>query len=176
MDGHVAKGIYVVTFARVGKLSPSFISFSHSQKQSALKQENLGRAPSLSLISSERVSSRREFSVSPANPFRSKPERDGDERLFENEKAPLLSTGGREQPTASKQQVQLCIQSGWSVMSHMKWRETKQQPSMLPCPAVPGCCLVSFLFLCDIHSVDMDHMDRGRWTWTQYRDSLKGGF
>ena len=32
-------------------------------------------------------------------------------------------------------------------MSHRKWRETKQQPSLLPCPAVPGCCFVSFNFL-----------------------------
>ena len=32
-------------------------------------------------------------------------------------------------------------------------RETKQQPSMLPGLAVPGCCLVSFHFLCDIHSI-----------------------
>ena len=38
-------------------------------------------------------------------------------------------------------------------MSHRKLRETKQQPSMLPCPAVSGCCLVSFCFLCDIHSI-----------------------
>ena len=28
-----------------------------------------------------------------------------------------------------------------------------QQLSMLPCPAVPGCCLVSLRFLCDIHSI-----------------------
>ena len=58
MDGYVAKGIYLVTFARVGKLSPSFISFvlphspllsSHFQKQNQsylllllLKQENFG--------------------------------------------------------------------------------------------------------------------------------------
>ena len=32
-------------------------------------------------------------------------------------------------------------------------RETKQQPSMLPGPAVPGCCFVSFCLLCDIHSI-----------------------
>ena len=38
-------------------------------------------------------------------------------------------------------------------MSHRKRRETKQQPIMLPGPAVPGCCLVSFGFLCDIHSI-----------------------
>ena len=31
-----------------------------------------------------------------------------------------------------------------------KWKETKQQPSMLPCPAVPGSCLVSLHFLCYI--------------------------
>ena len=40
---------------------------------------------------------------------------------------------------------------GW--MANRKWKEVKQQPSMLPSPAVPGCCLVSFHFLCDIHSV-----------------------
>ena len=32
-------------------------------------------------------------------------------------------------------------------------RQTKQQPSMLPCPAVHGCCLVSFHFLFDILSI-----------------------
>ena len=26
---------------------------------------------------------------------------------------------------------------GW--MSHQKWKEAKQEPSMLPGPAVPGC-------------------------------------
>ena len=36
-------------------------------------------------------------------------------------------------------------------MSHRKRRETKQ--SMFPCPAVPGCCLVSFCCLCNIHSI-----------------------
>ena len=34
---------------------------------------------------------------------------------------------------------------GW--MAHRKWKETKQQPSMLPGPEVPGCCLASFHFL-----------------------------
>ena len=38
-------------------------------------------------------------------------------------------------------------------MSHRKRRETKQQPSMLPCRAVSGCSLVSICFLCGIHSV-----------------------
>ena len=38
-------------------------------------------------------------------------------------------------------------------MSHRKQRENKQHPSMLSGPAVPGCCLVSFCFLCDIHSI-----------------------
>ena len=32
-------------------------------------------------------------------------------------------------------------------MAHRKWKETNQQPSMLPGPAVPGCSLVSFHFL-----------------------------
>ena len=32
-------------------------------------------------------------------------------------------------------------------LPHRKWKEIKQQPSMLPGPAVPGCCLISFYFL-----------------------------
>ena len=32
-------------------------------------------------------------------------------------------------------------------MAHRKWKETNQQTSMLPGPAVPGCNLVSFNFL-----------------------------
>ena len=32
-------------------------------------------------------------------------------------------------------------------MAHRKLKEIKQQPSLLPGPAVPGCCLVSFYFL-----------------------------
>ena len=32
-------------------------------------------------------------------------------------------------------------------MVHRKWKESKQQPSMLPGPAVPGCSLVSFHIL-----------------------------
>ena len=32
-------------------------------------------------------------------------------------------------------------------MAHRKWKEIKQQPSLLPGPAVPGCSLVSFHFL-----------------------------
>ena len=32
-------------------------------------------------------------------------------------------------------------------MAHRKWKETMQQPSMLPGPAVPGCSLVSFHFM-----------------------------
>ena len=38
-------------------------------------------------------------------------------------------------------------------MSHRKRREIKQQPSMLPGPAVPGSCLVYFCLMCDIHCV-----------------------
>ena len=40
---------------------------------------------------------------------------------------------------------------GW--MANRKWRETKQQPSMLPGPAVPGCCLFPFHFLWAIHPI-----------------------
>ena len=32
-------------------------------------------------------------------------------------------------------------------LPHRKWKEIKQQPSMLSGPAVPGCCLISFHFL-----------------------------
>ena len=32
-------------------------------------------------------------------------------------------------------------------MAHIKWKETKQQPSMLPGPAAPGRWFVSFNFL-----------------------------
>ena len=32
-------------------------------------------------------------------------------------------------------------------MAHSKWKETKQQASLLPGPAEPGCNLVSFYFL-----------------------------
>ena len=32
-------------------------------------------------------------------------------------------------------------------MAHRKRKETKQQPSLLPGPAVPGCSLISFYFL-----------------------------
>ena len=40
---------------------------------------------------------------------------------------------------------------GW--MLHRKWQGTKQLPSMLPGPAVPGCCLISFHFLWAIHPI-----------------------
>ena len=40
-------------------------------------------------------------------------------------------------------------------MAHRKWTEFKQQPSMLPGSAVPGCCLVSFHFLWAIHPIFM---------------------
>ena len=38
-------------------------------------------------------------------------------------------------------------------MAHRKWEETQLQPSMLPGSAVTGCCLISFCFLRDIHSI-----------------------
>ena len=43
------------------------------------------------------------------------------------------------------------VRMGW--ISHRKWKETKQQPNMLPGPAVLGCCLVSFHFLWVIHPI-----------------------
>ena len=38
-------------------------------------------------------------------------------------------------------------------MAHRKWKEIKQQPSMLPGLAVPGCCLISFHFPWAIHPI-----------------------
>ena len=38
-------------------------------------------------------------------------------------------------------------------MSHRKWKEIKQEPSMLLGPAVPGSCLVYFHFLWAIHPI-----------------------
>ena len=32
-------------------------------------------------------------------------------------------------------------------LPHRKWKQIKQQPSMLPGPAVPGCCWISLHFL-----------------------------
>ena len=42
-------------------------------------------------------------------------------------------------------------------MAHRKWNEIKQQPSMLPGPAVPDCSLVSFYFLWAILSTGTVH-------------------
>ena len=42
-------------------------------------------------------------------------------------------------------------------MAHRKWKESKQQPSMLPGPAVPGSCLVSFHILWAILSTSTVH-------------------
>ena len=38
-------------------------------------------------------------------------------------------------------------------MSHRKWKEAKQEPCMLPGPAVPGCYLILFHFLWAIHPI-----------------------
>ena len=40
---------------------------------------------------------------------------------------------------------------GW--LAHRKWKEIKQQPSMLPGPAVPISCLASFNFRWAIHPI-----------------------
>ena len=42
-------------------------------------------------------------------------------------------------------------------MAHRKWKEIKQQPSMLPAPAVPGSCLVSIYFRWAIHPIRPVH-------------------
>ena len=53
-----------------------------------------------------------------------------------------------------RQQSKIPTPTKWMEwMSQRKQRETKQQPAMLPCPAVSGCCLVSFCFLFDIQSI-----------------------
>ena len=42
----------------------------------------------------------------------------------------------------------ICVCTVWGHrMAHRIWKETKQQPSMLPAPAVPGFSFVSFHFL-----------------------------
>ena len=57
--------------------------------------------------------------------------------------------------------IRMCIpwestgRMGW--MAHRKWKEIKQQPSMLPGPAVSGCCLVSFHFMWAIHPIRPVH-------------------
>ena len=61
-------------------------------------------------------------------------------------------------------------------ISHRKWKETNQQTSMLPGPAVPGCCLVSFRFLWAIlrpHPVQTSNFICLLFVWTvRYRDIL----
>ena len=64
---------------------------------------------------------------------------------------PGRGEGGK--PSFALLVTQFSSYTGWmECMLHRKRRETKQQPSMLPCLVMPGCCLVSFLFLCHIHS------------------------
>ena len=46
-------------------------------------------------------------------------------------------------------------------MTHRKWKEIKQQPSMLPGLAVPGSCLVSFYFRWAIHPIRPVQGDHG---------------
>ena len=72
-----------------------------------------------------------------------------------------------------------CYTEWMECMSHRKWRETKQQPSMLHCPAVPGCCLVSFEFLCDIpfiHFVTLLQEISAHWNYVPWpRGTRQGG-
>ena len=46
-------------------------------------------------------------------------------------------------------------------MSHMKWKETKQQSGTAGPGNILGCCLVSLSFLCDIHSIHRVTFDDG---------------
>ena len=50
---------------------------------------------------------------------------------------------------------------GW--MAHRKWTKMKQQPSMLPGPAVPGSCFASFHFLWAIHPIRPVHIIAREW-------------
>ena len=62
--------------------------------------------------------------------------------------------GCTRRPGLCLKNIGLIPYTGWMEwMSHRKRRETKQQPSMLPGLAVPGCCFVSFCFPHSIHSV-----------------------
>ena len=53
-------------------------------------------------------------------------------------------------------------------MTNRKWKEIKQQPIMLPVPAVPGSCLVSFHFLWAILSTST--VDPAGWVCLQESD------
>ena len=57
---------------------------------------------------------------------------------------------------------------GW--MAHRKRKETKQQPSLLPGPAVPGHCLVFFHFLLAILSTSTVY------TFNDCESDLEGGY
>jgi len=66
--------------------------------------------------------------------------------------APILCSGGNETAMILPLRFHHTTgRIGW--MSPRKWKEAKQQPSMLPGPAVPGCCLISFHFLWAIRAV-----------------------
>ena len=70
-------------------------------------------------------------------------------------------------------------------MAHRKWKETKQQPSMLPGPAVSGCCSIFFHFLWAIlcpqavqyrHLTQPDKPVRSSMTrHLSYHDCIDGG-
>ena len=55
---------------------------------------------------------------------------------------------------------------GW--MSHRKWKYTKQEPSMLHGPAVPGCCLISFHFLWAIYPIRPVQYHKSRKMWCSH--------
>ena len=61
-------------------------------------------------------------------------------------------------------------------IGHRKWKKTKQQPNLLPNPAVPGCSLVSYfrrptggtryhnLFMFVAKQTSPDHKKRSDWS------------
>ena len=55
--------------------------------------------------------------------------------------------------SASKQIIFIYCTGRMGWMAQRKWIEIKQQPIMLPGPAVPGSCLVSFYFRWAIHPI-----------------------
>ena len=58
---------------------------------------------------------------------------------------------------------------GW--MAHRKLKEIKQQPSMLPGPAVPGSCLASFHFRWAIHPI-LPVRERAHGVWVTIYNGL----
>ena len=55
-------------------------------------------------------------------------------------------------------------------VAHRKWKETKQLPSILPGPAVPGSCLLSFHILWAILSTSTVYISQREGQWLKKID------